>query len=86
MYVAAFSDVLEDRGVNVTQAYEKGELKNAKQELNLIQSCGYPLQLEAIHMIQGGNMTNMPALTAEDMKRAIGMFGERMGSIRGKMT
>lgn len=37
-------------------------------------------------MIQDGNMINMPALTAEDMNRAIDMFGEPVGSVRGKMT
>jgi hypothetical protein len=47
---------------------------------------GYPSIQEAIHLIQDGNIANMPLLTAEDVKRAFELYGELVGSVDGKMT
>jgi hypothetical protein len=47
---------------------------------------GYPSLQEAIHIIQDRNMTHVPGIMAEDIKRAFEIFGEPVGSARGKMT
>jgi hypothetical protein len=52
----------------------------------VIRNAGYPSYVEAVHMIQDGNFSNMPMLTAEDEKRANERYGEPVGSVRGKMT
>ncbi len=51
-----------------------------------MQNNGYPSVLETIHVIQNGNMLNVPALTTDDVKRAVKLFGEPVGSVRWKTT
>jgi len=66
LYVADF-DVPT---VAVTRAHTKAEEARAKAAYEIIHNCGYPSQAEAIHLIQDGNFTRMPMLTAKDIKRA----------------
>jgi hypothetical protein len=77
---------LEQAVVAVTQAYTKAEEARAKAAYKLVRNCGYPSYPEAVHLIQDGNFTHMPMLTALDIKRAYDLFGEHIGSVRGKMT
>jgi hypothetical protein len=70
--------------VAVTRAYTKAEEARANAAYEIIRNCGYPSQVEAIHLIQDGNFTHMPMLTAKDVKRAYELYGEPVGSVRGK--
>ncbi len=83
MYVADF-DV--ERTVAVTRAHTKAEEARAKLAYEIIRNCGYPSQAEAIHLVQDGNFAHMPMVTAEDVKRAYELYGEPVGSARGKMV
>jgi hypothetical protein len=78
LYVANF----ELPVVAATRAYTKAEEARAKEAYDLIRNCGYPSYAEAIHLVQDGNFTHMPMITAEDIKRAYDLFGELVGSIR----
>jgi hypothetical protein len=72
--------------VAVTRAYTKAEEARAQAAYEIIRNCGYPSYAEAVHLIQDGNFTHMPMLTAEDIKHAYDLFGEPVESVRGKMT
>ena len=82
LYVADFSRPI----VAVTKAYTKSEEARAQAAYEVIRNCGYPSIAEAIHLIQDGNLTHMPMLTAEDVRRAYDLYGEPVGSVQGKMT
>jgi hypothetical protein len=82
LYVADFSRPV----VAVTKAYTKAEEARAQAAYEIICNCGYPSITEAIHLIQDGNLTHMPMLTAEDVRRAYDLYGEPVGSVRGKLT
>jgi hypothetical protein len=41
---------------------------------------------EAIHLVEDGNITDMPTLTREDVRRAYEIYGSRPEFVRGKMT
>jgi hypothetical protein len=75
-----------ERTVAVTRAYTKAEEARAKAAYEIIRNCGYPSQAEAIHLMQDGNFTHMPMVTAEDVKRAYELYGEPVGSTRGKLV
>jgi hypothetical protein len=44
------------------------------------------LYAEAVHLIQDGNFTHIPMITAEDAKRAYDLYGVPVGYVREKMT
>jgi hypothetical protein len=77
LYVADFSQPI---------VAVKAEEARAQAVYEIIRNCGYPLYTEAVHLIQDGNFTHMLMLTAEDVKRTYELFGEPVGSVRGKMT
>jgi len=72
--------------VAVTKAYTKAEEARAQAAYEIIHNCRYPLYAEAVHIVQDGNFTHIPMLTAKDIKRAYDLYGEPVGSVRGKMT
>ena len=82
LYVADFGTSM----VTVTRAYTKAEETRAHEAYEIIRNCRYPSQVETIHLIQDGNFTHMPMITAEDIKRAYKMYGEPAGSVRGKLV
>ncbi len=83
LYVADFAQF---RQTYVSRACTKGEEERARQAYKLLKISSYPSLQEAIHLIQDGNIFNMPMLMAADIKRAYDMFGEPVGAVRGKMT
>jgi hypothetical protein len=85
LYVADFSDLLNDRQAFLT-TYTKGQEARAKIAYDFVRRSGYPSLQEAIHLVQDGNMTHMPGITSDDITRAFDIFGEPVGSVRGKMT
>jgi hypothetical protein len=84
LYLADFLDI--DRHLYLTKAYMKGEEACTKLAYDLVCLSRYPSLQEAIHLVKDGNMTHVPGITADDMKRSFEIFGEPVGSIRGKMT
>ena len=80
-YKNAFTTVNTDVGT-----YTKAEEARARQAYELLRTCGYPSIQEAIHIIQDGNITDMPTLTVEDLRRAYEIFGTPPAYVRGKMT
>jgi len=80
LYAADFDQPI----VVVTKAYTKAEEARAQAAYEIIRNCGYPSYTEAVHLIQDGNFTHMPMLTAEYVKRAYNLLGEPVGSVRGK--
>jgi hypothetical protein len=83
LYIADFSNFLDDRHLYLTKTYMKGEEACTRVVYDPVRHSGYH---KAIHLVQDGNMTHVLGITAEDMKRAIDIFGEPVGSVRGKMT
>ena len=66
--------------------YTMAEEARARQAYELLRTSGYPSIQEAIHIIQDGNITDMPTLTVEDLRRAYEIFGTPPAYVRGKMT
>jgi hypothetical protein len=83
LYVANFSHLLNERQAFLTM-YTKGQEARAKVAYDLVRRSGFPSMQEAIHLVQDGNMTHMPSITSDDIRRAFDIFGEPVG--RGKMT
>jgi hypothetical protein len=54
--------------------------------MSFVKMSGYPSIQEAIHLIQDGNIANLPMLTAKDVKRAFDLYGKLVGSVSRKMT
>jgi len=79
LYIADFGTQV----VAVTKAYTKAEEARAQAAYEIIRSCGYPSQVEVIHLIQDGNFTHMPMIMAEDVKRAYKLYGEPIGGVQG---
>jgi hypothetical protein len=84
MHVADFAAY----GMNVmaTQAYTKAEIERARRVQDLIRNCGYPSYQELTYMLQDGNLTNLPNLTGQDVRRAYDLFGNSSAYVRGRMT
>ncbi len=67
MHVADFG---VNREVHMLQAYTKGEVLRAMKVQELQRICGCPSYLELTYMLQDGNVTGMPNLIAQDVRRA----------------
>ncbi len=83
MYVADWEDV---RSVFATTVYTKAEELRAKRAYELLRTSGYPSMTEAMHLAEDGNISGMPALTREDIRRAYEIYGSPPEFERGKMT
>jgi hypothetical protein len=84
LYVADFISLLQDKHLYLTKTYAKGEEARARVAYDLVCHSGYPLLQETIFLVPDDNMTHMPGITAEDVKQPLNIFGEPVGSIRGK--
>ncbi len=83
LYVADFA---EQKPVYVTQVYTKAEEERAKRAYELVQNSGYPSYQEAIHLVEDGNIAQLPEITAEDVRRAYDLYGNPPEYVRGKMV
>ena len=86
MYVADWADYYNVFSTITTSTYTKAEEARAKQAYELLRTSGFPSAGEAIHLIQDGNITGMPALTLDDLHRAYELYGTLPEYVRGKMT
>lgn len=86
MYIADWSQYKNAFTTVSTGTYTKAEETRAKQAYELLHTTGYPSIGEAIHIIQDGNIADMPTITVEDLRRAYEIYGTPPAFIRGKMT
>ena len=66
--------------------YTKAQETKAKQAYELLRTSGFPSIAEAIHLLQDGNIMNLPNITVEDLHRAYDIYGTPPEFVRGKMT
>lgn len=66
--------------------YTRREVERAKEAFEFVKNAGYPSEDEAIHLIEDGNLVDVPSLTRNDIKRAFNIYGQHVESVRGKMT
>jgi hypothetical protein len=83
LYVA---DVTKQKPVYLTQVYTKAEEERAKRAYELVRNSGYPSYQEAIHLVEDGNIAQLPGLTAEDVRRAYDLYGNPPEYGRGKIV
>ncbi len=72
MYV---TDWTEYKDVFTTVVCTKGEQERAKKAYDLVRASGFPSLGEVIHLVEDGNIVNMPALTRDDVLRAYKLYG-----------
>jgi hypothetical protein len=84
MHIADFAE----SGANVmaTQAHMKAEIERARRVQELVRNCGYPSYQELTYMLQDGNLTHLPNLTGQDVRRAYDLFGNSSEYVWGRMT
>ena len=75
MYIADWSQYKSACTTVSAGTYTKAEQARAKQAYELLRTSGYPSIGEAIHIIQDGNITDMPTITVEDLRRAYELYG-----------
>ena len=78
---AVMTTVQEAEGV-----YTKAEVKRAKEAYDLLKNTGYPSVEELIHLIEDGNILELPHISRADIKRAYDLYGMPVEYVRGKMT
>ena len=79
MYVADWEHVKAAYATSGTGIYMKAEEAQAKQAYKLLCTSGYPSIGEPIHLIQDGNIVDLPNITVEDLRRAYEIFGTPPG-------
>jgi hypothetical protein len=72
--------------VLATQVYTKAETARAHAVQELVRNSGYPSYQEVINLLQDGNFSHLPNLTAKDVRRAYDLFGKSAAVVRGRMT
>jgi hypothetical protein len=92
LYVGDMSEWLQsDTMANVTtiqgneSKYTVGEVKRARTAQQMIINSGYPSEKEAVHLVNDGNVRNVP-VTAQDVRRAFDIYGRSAQAVRGKAT
>jgi len=83
LYVANFAQYYD---VHATLVVTKAEEARAKKAYKLLCNAGLSSVLDAIHLIEDGIATNLPALVAADFQRAIELFGPPVEYISGTTT
>jgi hypothetical protein len=86
MYVADWSQYKDIFTTTTNPIYTKTQEERAKQAYELLRTSGFPSIGEAIHLLQDGNITNLPNITVEDLRRAYEIYGTPPEYVRGKMT
>jgi hypothetical protein len=86
MYVADWSQYRDIFTTTTNTIYTKVQEEQAKQAYELLRTSGFPSIAEAIHLLQDGNIVNLPNIIIEDLRRAYEIFGTPPEFIRGRMT
>jgi hypothetical protein len=53
-------------------------------EDELLRTSSFPSYNEAVHLVEDGNITGLPGLTAEDVRRAYELYAQHPAYLRGK--
>jgi hypothetical protein len=77
---------MAQRPVYIMQVYTKAEEERAKRAYELVRNSGYPSYQEVIHLVEDGNIAQLPELTAEDVCRAYDLYGNPPEYTHGKMV
>jgi hypothetical protein len=100
MYVADFSDWIIEDEVRVNEVssglclltveelesqYTRKEVRKALEAGEFLRALGYPSEKEAVHIVQDGNVMNVP-YTAADVRRFYDIYGAQVAALRGKTT
>jgi hypothetical protein len=72
--------------VMATQVYTKAEMARVHAVRDLIRNTEYPSYQEVVNLLQDGNFSHLPNLTAKDVRRSYDLFGKSMAFVRGRMT
>jgi hypothetical protein len=88
LYIAKWEDVgTIYNTVHVMESlFTKAEVARAKVAYNLLKNAGYPSLEEFIHLVEGGNIHELPGISRADISRAFEIYGLSMKYVRGKMT
>ena len=86
MYMADWSQYRNIFTTTTNTIYTKVQEEQAKQAYELLRTSGFPSIREAIHLLQDGNIVNLPNITIDDLRRAYEIFGTPPEFIRGQMT
>ncbi len=71
LYVADWAEQDTDNERNIyTMVCTKAKEAHAKRAYELLRTSGFPSYNEAVHLVEDGNITGLPGLTAEDVRRA----------------
>jgi hypothetical protein len=66
--------------------YTKAEVARAKVAYELLKNMGYPSLEEFIHLMEDGNIHELPGISRADICRAFEIYGLPVEYVRGKMT
>jgi hypothetical protein len=80
------ADLVEQRPMYITQVHMKAEEERAKRAYELVQNSGYPSYQESIHLVEDGNIAQLPELMAEGVHMAYDLYGNLPEYVQGKMV
>jgi hypothetical protein len=88
LYVAKWEDV---RGLYTTvremeSLYTKAVVGRARAVYDLLKNAGYPSLDEFIHLVEDGNVHELPGISRSDIHKAFEIYGLPVEYVRGKMT
>ena len=64
----------------------KAEINRAKEAHDFIRNSGYPSMDILIHLIEHGNILELPSILWADIKRAYDIYGLPVENVRGKLA
>jgi hypothetical protein len=85
LHIVDFAGTAETNIV-ATEVHTKVEIEWAMKVQELIRMSGNHSYQELAYMVQDGNLTNLPTLTAMDIQRAQNLYGKVPEFVRGRMT
>ncbi len=66
--------------------YTKVEVARARVAHDLLKNAGYPSIDEFIHLVEDGNIQELPGISRCEIRRAFEIYGLPVEYVRGKMT
>jgi hypothetical protein len=88
LYVAKWEDVggVYNTVREMESLYTKAEVTRARVAYDLLKNAGYPSLDEFIHLVEDGNIQELPGVSRSDIRRAFEIYGLPVEYVRGKMT
>jgi len=66
--------------------YSTEQVRRAKLAHEFIRNSGYPSPVEAVHIMQDGNVRGVPLLMQEDVERAYRIYRQHPEYVKGKLV